>query len=243
MRLNPQLNAGTVALQYLFAQWYDPLEWNGALYGDQSVVALRESMFGKISAQSFTAELYPVNLTQPTLALPFYSGRTWSFTGGAHPAWGPGGALAALDFAPPSSQSGCVRSEEWVTAMAPGLVVRTGTGVVIEDLDGDGDESTGWVIMYLHVESRDRVEVGTILDTDDKIGHPSCEGGLAEGTHLHTARKFNGEWMLAGGPVPFVLSGYTAISGAAPYEGSLYNGTPLITASPISAPKSLITRP
>ncbi len=241
-RLNPQLNAGTVALQYLFAQWYDPQEWNGALYGDQSIVTLWEKMFGTISAQEYYVELYPANLKQPTLELPFYSGRTWSFTGGPHPAWGPGGALAALDFAPPSVQSGCAQSNEWVTAMAPGLVVRTGTGVIIQDLDGDGDESTGWVIMYLHIETRDKVALGTVLSTDDKIGHPSCEGGLAEGTHLHVARKFNGEWMLAGGPVPFNLGGYVASNGAEAYQGTLFNGTILITASPISAPKSLITR-
>lgn len=243
MRLNPQLNAGTAALQYLFAQWYGPQAWNSALYGDQSIIALRESMFGKIAVQEYTTELYPTNLTQPTLELPFYTGRTWGFTGGPHPAWGPGGALAALDFAPPSTQSGCVKSDEWVTAMAPGLVVRTGTGVVIEDLDGDGDESTGWVIMYLHIETRDKVALGTMLDTNDKIGHPSCEGGQAAGTHLHVARKFNGEWMLAGGPVPFTLSGYTASNGDAPYEGFLNNGSTIITASPISAPKSLLLRP
>jgi len=243
-RLNPQLNAGTVALQYLFAQWYEPAEWNGALYGDQSMPKLMTSMFGDFWARSKTVEpLYPVNLAQPTLELPFYRGRTWSFTGGPHPAWGPGGALAALDFAPPSIKSGCTQSDEWVTAMAPGLVVRTGSGVVIEDLDGDGDESTGWVIMYLHIETRDKVALGTVLDTNSKIGHPSCEGGQAEGTHLHVARKFNGEWMLAGGPVPFNLSGYVASNGAEEYEGTLFNGSTLITASPISAPKSLITRP
>jgi murein DD-endopeptidase MepM/ murein hydrolase activator NlpD len=244
MRLNPQLNAGTVALQYLFARWYNPQEWNGALYGDQSMPVLMASMFGDFWARSKTVEpLYPTNLDQPTLELPFYSGRTWSYTGGPHPAWGPGGALAAIDFAPPSVQSGCVKSDEWVTAMAPGLVVRTGTGVVIEDLDGDGDESTGWVIMYLHIETRDKVALGSVLNTEDKIGHPSCEGGQAEGTHLHVARKFNGEWMLAGGPVPFNLSGYVAGNGSEEYEGTLYNGTILITASPISAPKSLITKP
>jgi hypothetical protein len=115
--------------------------------------------------------------------------------------------------------------------------------VVIEDLDGDGDESTGWVIMYMHIATLDRVELGTYLDTNDKVGHPSCEGGIAGGTHLHIARKFNGEWMLAGGPVPFVLSGYTAVNGDIDYEGSLVNGEDTVIASPVSAPRSLITRP
>lgn len=244
MRMNPQLNAGSAAMQYLFAKWYTPIEWNGALYGDQSVRALMESMFGSIAARQQTVEpLYPADLVQPALELPFISGKRWAYTGGPHPAWGPGGALAAIDFAPPSMESGCVQSDEWVTAMAPGLVVRTGEGVVIQDLDGDGDESTGWVIMYLHVELRDRVEEGEYLEANDLIGHPSCEGGQSEGTHLHVARKFNGEWMLAGGPVPFTLSGYVASNGDQPYEGSLYNGATLVIASPLSASKSMITRP
>jgi LasA protease len=244
MHLDPQLNAGTVALQYLFAQWYGPLEWNGALYGDQSMPVLMQSMFGDFWARSKTIEpLYPTNLSQPTLELPFISGKVWTFTGGPHPAWGPGGALAAVDFAPPTMTSGCVQSDEWVTAMAPGLVVRTGDGVVIEDLDGDGNESTGWVIMYLHIETRDRVDLGTVLKTNDLIGHPSCEGGLAAGTHVHVARKFNGEWMLAGGPVPFDLSGFVVINGDAAYDGTMSNGTVIVTASPVSASGSMIAKP
>jgi murein DD-endopeptidase MepM/ murein hydrolase activator NlpD len=242
MHLNPEINAGTAALQYLFAQWYDPIEWDDALYGSHSMPALMESMFGSFWARRIDP-LYPTDLRQPMMVLPFYSGRTWSYTGGPHPAWGAGGSLAALDFAPPSTESGCVQSPEWVTAVAPGLVVRTATGVVIEDLDGDGDESTGWVIMYMHIATLDRVELGTYLDTNDKVGHPSCEGGIAGGTHLHIARKFNGEWMLAGGPVPFVLSGYTAVNGDIDYEGSLVNGEDTVIASPVSAPRSLITRP
>jgi murein DD-endopeptidase MepM/ murein hydrolase activator NlpD len=242
-RMGPALNAGTAALQYLFAQWYDPQEWNSALYGDNSMPALMEKMFGSFWERSKSVEpLYPTNLTQPTMQLPFVTG-TWSFTGGPHPAWGPGGALAALDFAPPSSESGCVRSDQWVTAVAPGVVVRVGDGVVIEDLDGDGNELTGWVIMYLHIETRDKVALGTRLNTDDKIGHPSCEGGEAVGTHLHIARKFNGEWMLAGGPVPFDLSGYVASNGDAPYLGSLSNGIITVIAAENSAPKSAISRP
>lgn len=244
MRMGPALNAGTASLQYLFALWYDPLEWDSALYGDESMPVEMEKMFGSFWARSQTVEpLYPTNLTQPTLELPFMPGRVWSLTGGPHPAWGPGGALAAIDFAPPSTESGCVRSEEWVTAMAPGLIVRVGEGVIIEDLDGDGNEQTGWVIMYLHIATRDKVALGTYLGTGDKIGHPSCEGGESVGTHTHVARKFNGEWMLAGGPIPFVLSGYVTSNGDAPYEGSMSNGVRTVIAADNSAPKSSISRP
>ena len=230
-------------MQYLFAQWYDPLEWAGALYGAESMPKLLTSMFGNFYIRSEAVEpLYPPDLQQPQLELPFVPGRVWSYTGGPHSAWGPNGALSAIDFAPPSSESGCVDSDEWVTAMAPGVIVRSENGLVIEDLDGDGIEQTGWNIMYLHIATRNRVEVGTVLETGDKIGHPSCEGGNATGTHTHVSRKFNGEWILADGPLPYVLSGYTAHYSGEPYEGTLVNGDDVVVASPLSSNISQIYR-
>jgi LasA protease len=243
-RISPGLNAGTAAVQYLFAQWYDKLEWAGALYGTESMPKLMNGMFGDFWIRSQKVEpLYPPDLVQPKLELPFLPGRVWGFTGGPHSAWGPDGALAAIDFAPPSSESGCVQSPEWVTAMAPGVIVRSVNGLVIEDLDGDGVEQTGWNIMYLHIETRDRVSVGTRVETNDKIGHPSCEGGKSSGTHTHVVRKYNGEWILAGGPMPFNLSGYIAHNGDAPYKGTLTLGTKTITADFLGSPETYIARP
>jgi hypothetical protein len=40
------------------------------------------------------------------------------------------------------------------------------------------------------------------LAQDDRVGHPSCEGGSSSGIHIHIARKFNGEWVLADGGLP-----------------------------------------
>jgi len=114
-----------------------------------------------------------------------------------------------------------VKSNAWVTASASGLVVRSGNGVVVLDLDGDGYEQTGWILLYLHVSSDKRVPVGTWVDVGDPLGHPSCEGGMATGTHLHIARKYNGEWIAADGPMPFVLSGWRAHAGTEAYKGSL----------------------
>jgi len=243
MRMGPELNAGSAAVQYLFAQWYEPQEWNAALYGDQSMPNEMTKLFGDFWARSQTVEpLYPANLTQPKLELPFQPRETWSLTGGPHPAWGPGGALAALDFAPPSTESGCAPSDYWVTAMAPGVIVRIENGAVIEDLDGDGIEQTGWDIMYMHIGTKDQIALGTKVNTNDKIGHPSCNGGEATGTHTHVARKFNGEWMLAGGPVPFEMSGYIASGGLVPYVGTLSNGVTTVIAATNSAPKSFIIR-
>jgi murein DD-endopeptidase MepM/ murein hydrolase activator NlpD len=110
-------------------------------------------------------------------------------------------------------------SEFWATAVAPGVIARSGNGVVILDLDGDGDESTGWSILYLHMASDGRIEVGKQVNTGDLIGHPSCEGGFSNATHMHIARRYNGEWIPVscdfcrpnGETPPFVLSGWTIL--------------------------------
>ena len=49
--------------------------------------------------------------------------------------------------------------------------------VVVVDMDGDGSEQTGWNILYLHVAAANRVAEGEWVEQDDRIGHPSCEGG------------------------------------------------------------------
>jgi murein DD-endopeptidase MepM/ murein hydrolase activator NlpD len=64
-------------------------------------------------------------------------------------------------------------------------VVRSGNGVVVVDMDGDGSEQTGWNILYLHVAADGRVAKGEWVERDARIGHPSCEGGTSTGTHLH----------------------------------------------------------
>jgi LasA protease len=125
---------------------------------------------------------------------------------------------------------GCVTVDNWVTAVADGLVTRTGDGVLALDLDLDGNEGTGWVLVYMHIESRDRVEPGTVLHAGDPLGHPSCEGGISSGTHVHMARKFNGEWLPADGPVPFNLSGWVASGTGEEYVGSLTRNDQVVEA-------------
>jgi len=230
-RLAPDLNAGTAALQYYFAQLYDGERWLQALDLEQGMPALHERMFSNAWIRAQTIEpLYPPGLTQPALILPFQMDRLWSYTGGPHGAWEHEGSYAALDFAPASSEPGCQESNAWATAMADGLVVRSGKGVVVLDLDGDGYEQTGWVLLYLHVSNDKRVPVGTWVGAGDLLGHPSCEGGMATGTHLHIARKYNGEWIAADGPMPFVLSGWMAHAGAQAYLGSLTRGDEIVNA-------------
>jgi LasA protease len=242
IRMAPGLNAGTAALQNVFSKIIDDRgRWVESLYGDKSLPQLYKRMFGDPWARAQTVEpLYPPNLTQPVLELPFMQGRTWSFTGGPHSAWGPDGARAALDFAPPSSISGCTVSEDWVTAAAPGQVVRSEGGQVVVDMDGDGREQTGWDMLYLHIASRDRIPVGSVVNTGDRLGHPSCEGGIVTGTHVHIARKYNGEWILADGALPFDLSGWIAHASDKIYIGTLTKGDQVVVASAMGSHESLI---
>ena len=126
------------------------------------------------------------------------------------------------------------------TAVADGLVVRDGTGLLILDLDGDGDERTGWVVLYLHIANDGRVPLGTYVSAGDPLGFPSCEGGRSTGTHIHIARKYNGEWVEADGVVPFVLSGWRPLRGEAPYKGWLVKGPITVLASENPDGRSMI---
>jgi len=243
-RLAPNLNAGTVALMYLLAQIHEPQVWTEALYGKNNVLTVHEGLFGDYLARAFKVEpLFPSGITQPELQLPFLPGETWNYTCGPHTAWSKEGPPAALDFAPPSERPGCGNSIKWTTAAASGLVVRAGGGAVVIDLDGDGFEQTGWVLLYMHVANTGRVQVGDWLEVDDHVGHPSCEGGSSSGIHVHIARKYNGEWVLAEGGLPFVLSGYRAYKSEKFCEGTLEKGNEIIYAFPWGNYKTSITRP
>jgi LasA protease len=243
LRLAPDLNAGTVSLLYFYARLYNQDQWSDVLYGNDGVMALYESMFGSPWLRAQTIEpLFPATLTQPPLELPWLPGRTWAYTGGPHSAWGPGGARAALDFAPSTETRGCYTAVEYVTAVASGLVVRSENGVVLVDLDGDGYEQTGWSILYLHIAAHERVPVGTWVNLNDRIGFPSCEGGISTGTHVHIARKYNGEWILADGPMPFVLSGWRAHAAPELYKGWLTKDGKTITSSLVGNFESRVTR-
>lgn len=242
-RLAPDLNAGTAAIQYFFAQLYDSEEWLQAMDPETGFPALHERMFGNPWMRSQTVEpLYPPDLVQPRLILPFTLDVIWGFTGGPHGAWERDGAWAAIDFGPGALKSGCNESDTWTTAAAPGLVVRTGPGIVVIDLDGDGLEQTGWVLGYLHVATKGKVKEGTWVEAGDWLGHPSCEGGLSTGDHIHLTRKYNGEWIVADGPLPFVLSGWRVHAGDKPYEGYLTRDGETIPASPLGIYASRIIR-
>ncbi|MFC2064501.1 LysM peptidoglycan-binding domain-containing protein [Chloroflexota bacterium] len=225
---SPVINAGTAAVQYFFAVGDDYEQW----LQDIS----KEGLFKEINLLfgdpfDLTIDpMVPIDLKQPEMMLPFESGQIWAFTGGPHGGWDSGSAWAALDFAPPGDAQGCVESNDWVTAVADGLIVREGKGFVIQDLDGDGFEQSGWVILYMHIGTVGRVPYGSYLLAGDRIGHPSCEGGISSGTHVHIARKFNGEWIPADGKVPFNLGGWISSGTGSVYDGYLTRNDQVVEA-------------
>jgi hypothetical protein len=217
-RPDPWQNAASVALQYYFSRLVDGDQYARAVAHD-GFAETYSSLIGDPWAAD--APHIPGSLIQPTLALPFLPGPAWAYTGGPHTGYGEGEPLAAIDFAPGALTSGCVTTDEFTTAVAPGVVARSDDAAVLLDLDGDGDERTGWVIFYFHIAAKDRVAVGKSLQTGDPIGHPSCEGGRITGTHIHLARKYNGEWMPADSVIPLNLDGWIAHNGSEEYQGTL----------------------
>lgn len=223
-RISPTLNAATAGLQYFFAQNASKSQWEEWVgEGPNSFADTYRALFGDPDTYAIEP-LIPANTPNPTLSLPWSEGEMWYYTGGPHGGWGDGSGWAALDFVPDEGYLGCQPAAAWSTAAAPGLVIYSREGEVMLDLDEDGHEETGWVLFYLHVGSQGRVEKGTHVEQGDPIGHPSCEGGFTESTHVHFARKYNGEWIAADGPLPMVLSGWTMHSAGEPYEGSATRG-------------------
>lgn len=228
-RPDPWQNAASVSLQYYFSRIYGSGNFQSAT-GSMGFIQTYKELFG--DPWETQAELIPGSLQQPALLLPFPAGRVWSYTGGPHTGWGTGYPLVAVDFAPPSEFSGCfkVEPEQLALAMADGLVVRSGVDGLILDLDKDGDERTGWVIFYLHLARDGRAPVGREVHAGDPLGYPSCEGGHVTGTHVHIARKYNGEWVLADSVLPFNMEGWITHNGSVPYQGTLTRGIFTVTA-------------
>jgi len=252
IRIDPNLNAGTVALQYLFSRLHSQSQWAQIIDPINGFPAMYEQMFGDPWVRAEEAgPIFPPGLNQPELSLPFEPGIKWSFTGGPHNGWGQinpdiygqaHSVFAAIDFAPGAEKPGCIPTTRKVLAAAPGLVVRAENGAVMVDLDGDGYEQTGWDLLYMHIAAKGRVTAGTWVEKDDQIGYPSCEGGVSTGTHLHFARKYNGEWVTADGPIPFVMDGWRVVAGDEAYKGELIRGDEVVTADLQSQAWSNITR-
>lgn len=220
-RVGSLTNPGTVAIQNVLAQVYDWNTWQMQI-GEIGFIATYRKLFG--DPQQYAIEpLIPSDLQQPLLRLPWNDGEMWYYTGGPHGGWGDYG-WAAVDFTPRDVLGSCNVSRLWVVAAAAGKVIRAEHGRVVVSLSNDDFPGKGWALMYLHVAPSGRVNVGTVLNTGDRVGHPSCEGGIAEATHIHFARLYNGQWMDAQ-QLPFVLAGWTIVPMDQEYEGKMTRGT------------------
>jgi LasA protease len=236
--IDPWQNTATVALKNYFNSFFSKVEYQYAT-GPDGIAKTFSILFGDpwVEVQPHI----PGSLQQPEMLLPFEGGKTWAYTGGPHTGWGTGKPWAAIDFAPPSTITGCSPSNEWNTAVADGIVARTDVGVIELDLDGDGDTRTGWVVFYLHLATQDRAPVGTVLIAGQRLGHPSCEGGITTGTHIHIARKYNGEWIPADGTLAFNMEGWIAHNGDKRYAGTLTRFSQTVVASSNATQAGYIT--
>ena len=238
-RPDPWQNAASVSLQYYFSRLYSGDKYHASI-GPSGLARVYQDLFGDPWLDP--AIVLPGSLQQPALRFPFRADYIWAYTGGPHTGWGTGEPFAALDFAPASDTTGCVGvgQDEYASAMADGLIVRSDIDGTIIDLDKDGDERTGWVLYYLHLATGGRIHIGEEVKAGDPIGYPSCEGGHVTGTHVHIARKYNGEWILADGPLAFNLEGWVAHNGRQAYKGTLTRGALTIIACECSDSSSQV---
>lgn len=239
VRPDPWQNAATVALQHYFAQVLPAADFEQAIES-QGFIQTYTALFGDpwLNVEPHI----PGSLQQPPMLFPFPPGSPWAYTGGPHTGYGSGEPFAAIDFSPPAVVGGCRPTDLMATAVADGVLInRKHMAIAILDLDGDGDERTGWVVFYLHLAGDSIPPTGSVLKAGDPIGLPSCEGGRSTGTHVHIARKYNGEWIQAGGPLAFNLEGWTAANGAFAYDGTLARHGHTVHANSNSASPSLIT--
>lgn len=236
---DPWQNAATVGLQYYFSIVESKNDYQHSISPDGFLQTYLE-----LFEDPWTCDPHiPGSLKQPLMSLPFNSGKSWAFTGGPHTGWGRGDPWAALDFAPPSAEGGCEITSEWGVAVAPGVIARSEPGLVELDLDGDGEYRTGWVVLYLHLGTQNKIKAGTEVQIGAQIGHPSCEGGESTGSHIHIARKYNGEWIPAAGLIPFVMDDWIPEEGTAEYLGTMTRFTEIINASVDSEEKSIFSAP
>ena len=224
VQLAPGVNGGTVGVQMLLANV------NGTNYeqfrreaSQTGFLQTYERLFGSPFAYA-VEPLWPENMEQPELILPWPRGEAWYFTGGPHGGYGWGSSWSALDFVATDEQLGCFDSNDWAVAMADGTITRSGFGGLVIDLDGDGYAGTGWALHYLHLAARDRLPAGTTVRAGEALGHPSCEGGFSNANHIHVSRTYNGRWVNAAGEIPFVLGGWTSLGTGREYDGLLVKG-------------------
>ena len=226
-RLAQNVNPGTAAVQNVLSYTAGWDDWQNQI-GASGVLATYRTLFGDPAALA-VEPLVPPGLKQPLLRLPWNDGERWYYTGGPHSGWGDLDSWSAVDFSPSDTPGSCIPSRLWIVAAAPGKVLRVEHGRVMQSLSNSDFQGSGWTLMYMHMATAGRVAAGTPVNIGDRIGHPSCEGGDAEASHVHFGRLYNGEWIGAE-MLPMVLSGWTVNAADQAYEGTMTRGAESRTA-------------
>ncbi|MBI3537440.1 MAG: LysM peptidoglycan-binding domain-containing protein [Chloroflexi bacterium] len=217
------LNAGTVAVMNVLAQINAFDQWQNQIGADGFRATYRK-LFGELNPAAL--ETIPArDLKQPALRLPWSDGEMWYFSGGPHTAWGDNGAWAAIDISPNdiAGSGSCAISRRYALAAASGKIARSERGRVVIALNGNNFQGKGWALLYLHIARDGRIGEGVQVQVGEKIGHPSCEGGSADASHLHFARLYNGQW-IEPTSAPFILSGWSVQLGDQEYAGTIARG-------------------
>ncbi len=220
-RVALSINPGTAAIQNVLsytATWDD---WQNQI-GANGFAATYRTLFGDSNAVAINP-LVPNDLKQPLMRLPWNDGESWYYTGGPHSGWGDLAAWSAVDFSPRDTPGSCIASRFWVISVAPGKVLGAEHGRVMVSLSNSDFQGSGWTLMYMHMASAGRVAAGAPVNIGEHIGHPSCEGGDAEASHVHFARLYNGQWIGAEA-LPMLLSGWSITALDQAYEGTMSRG-------------------
>jgi hypothetical protein len=159
----------------------------------------------------------PMAVTQPGgYILPFEG--NWRYTQTPHTNY-------AVDLAPQKGIA-CSKSlkaseydkNSWIVAAKGGIVIRSEKAFV------EIDHGDGYITQYIHVATKDRIPVNTVVFRGQRIGHPSCEtqwNEISSGVHLHfTIKKKGGSYIDFRG---WSFSGWTLNSKSqfVSYNGSL----------------------
>ncbi|MGB8645986.1 MAG: hypothetical protein WCF84_12170 [Anaerolineae bacterium] len=221
--LDDHQNPGTAALYYFFAKESRQTEWANRV-GSAGFDAVYRGLFGDPFAHAVDP-LIAGEVVQPPLHLPWADGHTWFYTGGPHGGYTTATGRAAIDLAPQGGSAPCAPAPDWATAAAPGRVVEFEHGRLMLNLSNQSFQGTGWTLMYLHIATPEHIVAGIEVKQGERLGHPSCEGGVATGSHIHFARLYNGQWIPADDARrPMVLSGWVVNSFTSLYEGTMIRG-------------------
>jgi hypothetical protein len=102
----------------------------------------------------------PGSLQQPAFRLPFLPGKACAYTGVRTQAWGSSQPYAAIDFCPAQCGRRLLTHRRMGHRHGRRHHCAHRYRRAVLDLDGDQDERTGWVIIYLHLSTKTIPPVG-----------------------------------------------------------------------------------